>query len=170
MVTMGLNNLIVIETNDAILIADKNKSEEIKNMVEYLDKKGIKEGQEHKKIYRPRGHYISVVEQEKWQVKLINVNPGEMLSLQKHRHRSEHWVVVSGEAKVKINNDVKILSENQSTYIPLGAIHRLINPGKLPLILIEVQSGSYIGEDDIERFEDNYGRIEKKNINKLYNE
>ena len=106
------------------------------------------------------GHYLSVVEEERWQVKLINVKPGEILSLQMHHHRSEHWIVVSGTAKVELNNKITILAENQSIYIPLGSKHRLTNPGKIPLTLIEVQSGSYVGEDDIVRFEDKYGRTE----------
>ena len=157
-VGIGLENLIVVETNDAILISDKSKSQKVKEMVNLLLEKKISAGREHQKIYRPWGHYLSVVEKEKWQVKLIFVKQGESLSLQKHKYRSEHWIVVSGTAQVEINNDKKIISENQSTYIPLGAKHRLSNPGEIPLILIEVQSGSYIGEDDIIRFEDKYGR------------
>ena len=160
-VGIGLENLIVIETSDAILVANKESSQDIKNIVEELKMKGIKEGIEHKKIFRPWGNYSSLLEDQRWQVKLIYVKPGEQLSLQMHHHRSEHWVVVSGTAKVEIDNDQMMLSENQSAYIPLGSTHRLSNPGKIPLYLIEVQSGSYIGEDDIERFEDNYGRISK---------
>ena len=104
----------------------------------------------------------SVVEEDRWQVKLIYVKPGERLSLQMHHHRSEHWIVVSGTAQVEINKEINVLTENQSTYIPLGSKHRLTNPGKIPLILIEVQSGSYVGEDDIVRFEDNYGRVNER--------
>ncbi len=160
-VSLGMKNSIVIETSDAILIADNSYAQDVKDIVQKLEEKKIKEGREHKKIYRPWGHYISVVDGDRWQVKLISVKPGEMLSLQMHHHRSEHWVVVNGTAKVEINNKETILCENQSTYIPLGSTHRLSNPGKIPLLLIEVQSGAYIGEDDIERIEDNYGRITK---------
>ena len=156
---IGLKDLIVIETSDAILVADKNKSQEVKNIVETLKEKGIREGQEHKKIYRPWGSYESIIEEQRWQVKIINVKPGEKLSLQMHHHRSEHWIVVSGTARVEINDKEFSLHENQSSYIPIGSKHRLSNPGKIPLKLIEVQSGSYLGEDDIQRFEDNYGRI-----------
>ena len=155
---IGIQDLIVVETSDAILIADKAQSQEVKNIVNILKEKGIPEGQEHKKMYRPWGFYESIVEEPRWQVKVINVKPGEKLSLQMHHHRSEHWIVVSGTAKVEIDNKGIILHENQSCYIPLGSKHRLSNPGKIPLKLIEVQSGSYLGEDDIERFEDNYGR------------
>ncbi len=158
-VGIGLKNLTVVETSDAILIAGQNQSQDVKNIVEELKSKGISAGQEHKKIYRPWGDYLSVAEGIGWQVKLINVKAGGKLSLQMHHHRSEHWVVVKGTAKVEINSKISILSVNQSTYIPLGAKHRLSNPGKIPLLLIEIQSGSYLGEDDIVRFEDNYGRI-----------
>ena len=156
---IGLKNLIIVETGDAILIVEKDQSQEVKNIVNTLKENGIPEGQEHKKIYRPWGYFESVVDDSRWKVKLINVKPGENLSLQMHNHRSEHWVVVSGTAKVEIDSSIKIIQENQSAYIPLGAKHRLSNPGKINLILIEVQSGSYLGEDDIERFEDSYGRI-----------
>ena len=156
---LGVKDLIVIETSDAILVADKSQSQEVKNVVNYLEEKGIREGQEHKKIYRPWGSYESILEEARWQVKIINVKPGEKLSLQMHHHRSEHWIVVSGTAKAEIDEKEITLHENQSTYIPIGSKHRLSNPGKIPLKLIEVQSGSYLGEDDIHRFEDNYGRI-----------
>ncbi len=158
LVGIGLRNLIVIETNDAILISDKGSTQKVKNIVKKLKDKNIPEGQRHSKIFRPWGHYISVVEQSRWQLKLIHVKPGEKLSLQMHHHRSEHWVVVNGTAKVVLDNNSKVLSENQSIYIPLGSKHRLSNPGKIPLILIEIQSGAYVGEDDIVRFEDKYGR------------
>ncbi len=158
---IGVENLIIIETADAILIANKNKSQEVKNIVNLLKEKNISEGQDHKKIYRPWGYYESVVNDSRWQVKLIHVKPGHELSLQLHHHRSEHWVVVDGTAKIEIGFEMKILHENESCYIPLGEKHRLSNPGKIPLNLIEIQSGSYLGEDDIERFEDNYGRIKK---------
>lgn len=156
--TIGIEDLIVVETSDVVLVANRDKSQEVKDIVGILKKKGISSGKEHKKIYRPWGFYESVVEDKRWQVKLITVKPGEKLSLQRHTHRSEHWIVVSGTAKVEVDKNEIILYENQSSYIPLGSIHRLSNPGKIPLSIIEVQSGSYLGEDDIERFEDNYGR------------
>lgn len=157
--TIGVNNIIVVETSDAVLIASRSKSEQVKEIVNNLKDKEIPEGLEHKKIYRPWGFYESVAEDIRWKVKLINVKPGEKLSLQMHHHRSEHWIVVKGTAKVEVEGNISILNENQSTYIPLGSKHRLSNPGKITLTLIEVQSGSYLGEDDIERFEDSYGRI-----------
>jgi len=157
-VGIDLNELVVVETRDAILISDKNSSQKVKNIVNDLKNKNIPEGRSHTKVYRPWGNYLSVVESNRWQVKLIQVKPGGKLSLQMHHHRSEHWVVVSGIAKVEVNNKIETLSENQSVYIPLGSKHRLSNPGKINLTLIEVQSGSYVGEDDIVRFEDIYGR------------
>ena len=120
--------------------------------------KNIKESFFHKKVYRPWGTYISILEDSRFLVKIIHVKPGAKLSLQMHHHRAEHWIVVKGTAEVEVNNKVTILSENESTYIPLGSKHRLINPGKIPLEIIEVQSGSYVGEDDIVRFDDIYGR------------
>ena len=156
---LGINNLIVVETNDAILVSNANQTQDIKNIVSKLNATGKPEGKNHRKVYRPWGFYFLIDEGSKWQIKKILVNPGAALSLQKHHHRSEHWIIVKGKAKVEINGEIKYLSENQSTYIPLGAKHRLSNPEKSPLILIEVQSGSYLGEDDIIRFEDNYGRI-----------
>ena len=155
---MGLKDLIVVETNDAILIAEKVIPKKVKNIVSELKEKGIEAGQNHKKIYRPWGNYQSIADDSTWQVKLITVKPGNKLSLQMHHHRAEHWIVVKGTAKIQIDEKISILSENQSTFIPLGSKHRLTNPGKIPLQLIEVQSGSYLGEDDIKRFEDNYGR------------
>ena len=157
-VGIDLEDLVVVDTRDAILISKKNSSQKVKNIVNYLKKSKIPEGHSHTKVYRPWGHYLSVVENNRWQVKLIQVKPGEKLSLQMHHHRSEHWVVVSGTARVEVDNKLEILSENQSIYIPLGSKHRLSNPGKINLTLIEVQSGSYVGEDDIVRFEDKYGR------------
>ena len=157
-VGIDLNDLIVVETRDAILISNKKSSQKVKNIVNHLKKNKIPEGQLHTKVYRPWGHYLSVVESKRWQVKLIQVKPGEKLSLQMHHHRSEHWIVVSGTAKVEVDNKINILSENQSVYIPLGSKHRLTNPGKITLTIIEVQSGSYVGEDDIVRLEDMYGR------------
>ena len=155
---IDLDNLIVVETRDAILISEKKSSQKVKNIVNYLKKSNIPEGQTHTKVYRPWGNYLSVVEDNRWQVKLIQVNPGEKLSLQLHHHRSEHWIVVNGTAKVELDDKKEILSENQSIYIPLGSKHRLSNPGKILLTLIEVQSGAYVGEDDIVRFDDKYGR------------
>ncbi len=159
-VGLGVEDLVVVDTNDVLLVANKYKSQDIKKIVNYLKKNGISEGYEHKKIYRPWGHYISVLEESRWKVKVILVKPGETLSLQMHHHRSEHWIVVSGTACVEINEKKIILHENQSSYIPLGSKHRLSNPGKIQLKLIEIQSGSYVGEDDIKRFEDNYGRLD----------
>ena len=158
---VGIENLIVVETSDAILVAKKEESQEVKNIVNSLKEKNIPEGIEHQKCYRPWGTYESLVKEKKWQVKLIKVKPGEKLSLQKHQFRSEHWVVVSGIAKVEIDGKEKILRKNESSYISVGEKHRLSNPGEIDLKIIEVQTGSYLGEDDIERFDDNYGRIGK---------
>ncbi len=158
-VGIDLNDLIIIETRDSILISNKKSSQKIKNIVNQLKKNKIPEGKTHSKVYRPWGNYLSVVEDSKWQVKLIQVKPGEKLSLQMHHHRSEHWIIVSGTAKVELDDKELVLYENQSIYIPLGSKHRLSNPGKINLKLIEVQSGSYVGEDDIVRFEDIYGRL-----------
>ena len=157
-VGIGISDLAVVETNDAILISKISETQKVKDIVNELKSKNIPEGQKHKKIYRPWGNYLSVVEESRWQVKLITVKPSEKLSLQMHHHRSEHWVIVNGTAKVELDNNIKMLSENESIYIPLGSKHRLSNPGKIDLILIEVQSGSYVGEDDIVRFNDKYGR------------
>ena len=157
-VGVDLNDLIVVETRDAILISDRKSSQKVKKIVNDLKKNKIPEGKTHTKVYRPWGHYISVAEANTWQVKLIMVKPGGKLSLQMHHYRSEHWVVVNGTARVEVDNKVEVLSENQSVYIPLGSKHRLSNPGKISLTLIEVQSGSYLGEDDIVRIEDFYGR------------
>ena len=156
---LGLNDLIVVQANDATLIINQNKAEQVKDIVEELYKNKIPEGENHKKIYRPWGNYTSIAEENKWRIKLILVNPGQSLSLQKHLHRSEHWVVVNGSAKVEIDNNIYYLSENESSYIPVGSVHRLSNPGEIPLKLVEVQSGDYLGEDDIIRFKDDYGRI-----------
>lgn len=156
---IGLNNIIVVETRDAILIANKDQSQEVKNIVEILKKKNVSQGVEHQKCYRPWGTYESLEKEKKWQVKLIEVKPGEKLSLQKHQFRSEHWVVVNGVAKVEIDGEKLILNENESSYIPRGSKHRLSNPGEEILKIIEIQTGTYLGEDDIERFDDNYGRI-----------
>ncbi len=160
-VGIGLENLIIVETDDAILIAHKDKSQDVKTIVKQLEKDRSPEGKAHRKIYRPWGYYTSVVEDSRWQVKRIVVNPGESLSLQMHHHRAEHWVVVKGTAMVERDSEQQLLGENESTYIPLGCKHRLTNPGKVPMELIEIQSGTYLGEDDIVRFEDRYQRINK---------
>ncbi len=160
-VSLGIKDLIIVETNDALLITEKSKAQEIKDIVKELEKGNFKEAEIHNKVFRPWGNYFSVEEGLNWKIKKIEVNPGASLSLQKHQKRSEHWVVVKGTAKVQIEEKIFLLSENQSTYIPKGVKHRLSNPQKLPLIIIEVQSGSYLGEDDIIRFEDNYGRLNK---------
>ena len=130
----------------------------MKKIVALLKEKGFNEAQNHKKVYRPWGSFLSIENGSTWQIKKIEVNPGSSLSLQMHFHRSEHWVVVAGTAKVEIGDLEKIIGPNESVYIPLGAKHRLSNPTKFPLILIEIQSGTYLGEDDIRRFEDKYGR------------
>ncbi len=160
LVGIGLENIVAIETNDAILISEKSHSQKVKEIVKKLKDQNILEGEMHSKIYRPWGNYMSIAEESRWQVKMIEVKPNGKLSLQMHHHRSEHWVVVKGRAKVEIEDKIDFLTENQSTYIPLGKKHRLSNPGKIPLIIIEIQSGSYVGEDDIVRFEDLYGRLE----------
>ena len=158
LVSLGIDNLIIIDTGDVTLVAEKNESENIKKVVKDLQARNVQEAVSHKKVYRPWGFYLSIAEGKRFQVKIIHVKAGEKLSLQMHHHRAEHWIVVKGTAEVNIEDKTRILSENESTYIPLGAKHRLTNPGKLPLEIIEVQSGSYVGEDDIVRFEDLYGR------------
>ncbi len=163
-VGLGLSNVIVVETRDAVLIANKSKSQEIQKIVGNLKKNKNVEANYHRKIYRPWGHYTSVEEGSRWKVKRIEVSPGSTLSLQMHHHRAEHWIVVIGTAKVQIEEKELLLSENQSIYIPLGSRHRLSNPGKIPLVLIEVQSGCYLEEDDIIRFKDFYGRAEIKSF------
>ena len=155
---VGLENIVVVDTKDAVLVADKHKVQEVKKVVEHLKAEGRSEFKLHREVFRPWGSYDSIEQGERYQVKRITVQPGQKLSLQMHHHRAEHWIVVSGTAKVTNGDQEIILSENQSTYIPLGTLHRLENPGKIPLEIIEVQSGSYLGEDDIVRFEDSYGR------------
>ncbi|MET0382170.1 MAG: mannose-1-phosphate guanylyltransferase/mannose-6-phosphate isomerase [Burkholderiaceae bacterium] len=156
--TVGLDNIVIVETADAVLVADRERSQEVKKLVGRLDKDRRTEHTLHRKVHRPWGWYDSVDAGPRFQVKRIMVNPGATLSLQMHHHRAEHWIVVQGTAEVTCGERKLILTENQSTYIPLGETHRLANPGKLPLEIIEVQSGSYLGEDDIVRFEDTYGR------------
>jgi mannose-1-phosphate guanylyltransferase/mannose-6-phosphate isomerase len=155
---VGVKDLVVVETNDAVLVVHKDQVQRVKQIVEHLKTTDRTEHLHHTKVYRPWGCYEGIDLGERFQVKRITVNPGGKLSLQMHHHRAEHWVVVSGTAKVTCGDTVSLLSENQSTYIPIGMNHRLENPGKLPLHLIEVQSGSYLGEDDIVRFEDVYQR------------
>ncbi|MDQ8020542.1 MAG: mannose-1-phosphate guanylyltransferase/mannose-6-phosphate isomerase [Moraxellaceae bacterium] len=156
--TLGIKDTIVVETPDAVLVAHKDHTQDVKKIVNRLKSTGKTLAQSHRKVYRPWGWYDSIDMGERFQVKRIVVNPGAKLSLQMHHHRAEHWIVVSGTAEVTNGENVLLLSENQSTYIPLGTTHRLANPGKVPLEIIEVQSGSYLGEDDIVRFEDTYGR------------
>jgi mannose-1-phosphate guanylyltransferase/mannose-6-phosphate isomerase len=155
---VGLADVVVVETSDAVLVADRSRSQDVKAIVERLGREGRDEHRVHRKVHRPWGWYDSVDSGPRFQVKRIMVKPGASLSLQKHHHRAEHWIVVSGTAEVTCGERKLLLTENQSTYIPLGEVHRLANPGKLPLEIIEVQSGSYLGEDDIVRFEDTYGR------------
>jgi mannose-1-phosphate guanylyltransferase/mannose-6-phosphate isomerase len=155
---VGVEDLVVVETPDAVLIADKSRSQEVKQIVATLHTQQREEHTLHRKVHRPWGWYDSIDGGERFKVKRIGVNPNASLSLQKHHHRAEHWIVVKGTAEVTCGERVLVLTENQSTYIPLGEVHRLANPGNVPLEIIEVQSGSYLGEDDIVRFEDQYGR------------
>jgi mannose-1-phosphate guanylyltransferase/mannose-6-phosphate isomerase len=155
---VGLDNVVVVETPDAVLVADRSKSQDVKKIVNKLAAQSRSEGTLHRRVHRPWGWYDSIDMGPRFQVKRIMVKPKASLSLQMHHHRAEHWIVVSGTAEVTVGDKVVLLSENQSTYIPLGTVHRLINPGAIPLEIIEVQSGSYLGEDDIVRFQDNYGR------------
>ena len=155
---LGVDNLVVVETADAVLVAGKDRVQDIKAIVSRLKAENRSEASSHTRVFRPWGSYESLVIAQRFQVKRIIVNPGQRLSLQMHHHRAEHWIVVSGTAEVTRGEEVFILSEDQSTYIPLGTKHRLANPGAIPLELIEVQTGSYLGEDDIVRFEDVYGR------------
>ncbi|NJN47316.1 MAG: mannose-1-phosphate guanylyltransferase/mannose-6-phosphate isomerase, partial [Candidatus Competibacteraceae bacterium] len=156
--TVGIDNLIIVETGDAVLVAHKERGQDIKLIVERLQAEQRRECHSHRKVYRPWGSYESIDEAARFQVKHITVNPGARLSLQMHHHRAEHWTIVSGTALVTRGEEEFLLTENQSTYIPVGTRHRLANPGKIPLELIEVQSGSYLEEDDILRFDDVYGR------------
>ncbi|MDK6077376.1 mannose-1-phosphate guanylyltransferase/mannose-6-phosphate isomerase [Massilia varians] len=155
---VGVEDLVVVETQDAVLVTHKNQVQRVKQVVDHLKSKARTEHLHHTRVYRPWGHYEGIDAGDRFQVKRITVKPGEKLSLQMHHHRAEHWVVVSGTARVTCGEKVCLLSENESTYIPIGVTHRLENPGRLPLHLIEVQSGSYLGEDDIVRFEDIYQR------------
>ena len=155
---VGLRDVVVVETADAVMVSDRARSQDVKKVVGTLTAQGRGEHSLHRKVHRPWGWYDSIDAGARFQVKRILVNPGATLSLQMHHHRAEHWIVVSGTAEVTNGDKVVVLTENQSTYIPLGQTHRLANPGKIPLEIIEVQSGTYLGEDDIVRFEDTYGR------------
>lgn len=156
---LGCDDMVIVETADALMVAHKNKTQDVKKIVARLKAEGRSLAQTHRKVYRPWGWYDSIDMGERFQVKRIVVNPGGRLSLQMHHHRAEHWIVVRGTARVTCGEQIILLSENESTFIPLGTQHRLENPGKMPLEIIEVQSGSYLGEDDIVRFEDTYGRV-----------
>ena len=155
---VGVQNLIVVETPDAVLVADRSRSQDVKHIVSALQQQKREEHTLHRKVHRPWGWYDSIDEGGRFKVKRIQVRPGASLSLQKHHHRAEHWIVVKGTAEITCGDKKLLLTENQSTYIPLGEVHRLANPGSIPLEIIEVQSGSYLGEDDIVRLEDTYGR------------
>ena len=158
-VALGVENLILVETQDAILLSSPQKSEKIKLVVEKLNKKNRLEGKLNSKVFRPWGYFLSIEKGHNWQIKKIVVKPKSSLSLQKHKYRSEHWIILEGMALIENENSKYLLKENESTYIPIGAKHRLSNPGEVALTIIEVQSGSYLGENDIIRYEDNYGRL-----------
>ena len=155
---VGMEDHIVVETKDAILVAPKDRVQDVKELVAHIKKSGRTESALHREVFRPWGSYDSIDGGDRFQVKRLTVKPGGVLSLQMHHHRAEHWIVVQGAARITRNDETFLLAENESTYIPVGATHRIENPGKVPLHIIEVQSGSYLGEDDIVRFEDNYGR------------
>src|SRR5271165_2023597 len=156
---LGVDDVIVVTTDDAVLVLGAQHGDKVKQLVEELKRRNRKEAQEHRRVYRPWGYYQSIDNGERHQVKRIVVKPGQKLSLQKHYHRAEHWIVVRGAAEVTRNDEVLMVNENESIYLPIGSIHRLINPGKIDLELIEVQTGSYLGEDDIVRIEDVYRRV-----------
>ena len=160
--TVGVSDLIIVETSDAVLVADRSQSQNIKKLVVKLEAKKREELTQHRKVHRPWGWYDSIDASDRFKVKRIQVKSGASLSLQKHHHRAEHWIVVKGTAEVTCGERVTLLTENQSIYIPLGEVHRLANPGSIPLEIIEVQTGTYLGEDDIVRFEDTYGRSGNK--------
>lgn len=155
---IGLRDVALVVTDDAVLAMPRARSQEVKQAVERLQARGFPEATEHRRVYRPWGHYQGLIADGRFQVKQITVRPGGRLSLQMHHHRSEHWVVVHGTARIRRGEQDMLLGENESAYLPLGTVHRLENPGKIPLVLIEVQTGSYLGEDDILRLEDSYGR------------
>jgi mannose-1-phosphate guanylyltransferase/mannose-6-phosphate isomerase len=155
---LGLEDAVVVATEDAVLAMPRSRAQDVKRVVDRLKAAKRREATEHRRMYRPWGFYEGLIAGERFQVKRIVVQPGGRLSLQKHFHRAEHWVVVAGTAEVTRGDKVLLLRENESVYLPLGCVHRLVNPGRIPLVLIEVQSGSYLGEDDIVRLEDVYGR------------
>lgn len=156
---LGIEDMIIVDTKDALLVTSKDQSEQVKLIVDTINDAKRDEAKYHRIVYRPWGHYDSIDSGERYQVKRISVKAGAKLSVQMHHHRAEHWVVVKGTAKVRVGDEEKLLGENESVYIPVGVTHSLENPGKIPLELIEVQSGAYLGEDDIVRFEDKYGRV-----------
>jgi mannose-1-phosphate guanylyltransferase/mannose-6-phosphate isomerase len=158
LVGIGLDNILVVAMPDAVLVADRSRAQDVKVVVSALKEKGAKQAEAFAMDHRPWGHFETLALADRFQVKRIVVKPGASLSLQSHHHRSEHWIVVAGTAKVTIDDSTNLLSENQSVYIPLGAVHRMENPGKVPMVLIEVQTGTYLGEDDIVRYEDIYSR------------
>jgi len=158
LVGIGLKNVVAVAMNDAVMVADMSDSQNVKQAVKTLKARGAKQAVQLPVDYRPWGWFETLILADRFQVKRIHVHPGAALSLQSHVHRSEHWIVVAGTAKVTVDDEVKLMTENQSVYIPLGAVHRMENPGKLPMVLIEVQTGSYLGEDDIIRYEDVYAR------------
>jgi mannose-1-phosphate guanylyltransferase/mannose-6-phosphate isomerase len=157
-VALGTKNLLIIDTPDALLVAHRDCAEQVKDVVAQLESQQCAQAVIHRKVARPWGWYDSIDLGERFQVKRIGVKPGASLSLQKHHHRAEHWIVVKGTAEVTCGDKTFLMSENQSTYIPIGQVHRLHNPGRMELEMIEVQSGSYLGEDDIVRLQDSYGR------------
>jgi mannose-1-phosphate guanylyltransferase/mannose-6-phosphate isomerase len=156
--TVGLRDCVVIETKDAVMVAPRDRVQDVKALVARIKASGRSEHALHREVFRPWGSYDSLDNGERFQVKRLVVRPGGVLSLQMHHHRAEHWVVVSGTARITRGEESFLLEENQSTYIPIGVRHRIDNPGKIPVHIIEVQSGGYLGEDDIVRFEDQYGR------------
>jgi mannose-1-phosphate guanylyltransferase/mannose-6-phosphate isomerase len=156
--TVGLRDHVVVETKDAVLVAPKDRVQDVKKLVERIKSGGRYEHSLHREVFRPWGSYDSIDVGDRFQVKRLMVHPGGVLSLQMHHHRAEHWVVVSGTARITRGDETYLLEENQSTYIPIGVRHRIENPGRIPLHIIEVQSGAYLGEDDIVRLEDRYGR------------
>ncbi len=158
LVGLGLRNIIAVAMNDAVLVADRSRAQDVKKVVDALRAKGARQAETFPRDHRPWGWFETLALQDRFQVKRIVVHPGAALSLQSHMHRAEHWIVVSGTARVTVNDTVQLLTENQSIYIPLGAVHRMENPGKVPMVLIEVQTGAYLGEDDIIRYEDVYAR------------
>jgi mannose-1-phosphate guanylyltransferase/mannose-6-phosphate isomerase len=155
---VGMDNVVVVETSDAVLVMNKDRSQDVKKLVDQLKSSKRSEVDLHREVFRPWGSYDSIDHGKRFQVKRITVKPSAKLSVQMHHHRAEHWVVVSGTARVRVGDKTQLITENQSVYIPVGEVHSLENPGKVPLHLIEVQTGSYLGEDDIVRFEDLYGR------------